>query len=192
VKGEFGSALEFDGAGAGVKISPGLVHEKFTTIVWVYSEGDWGVKRTEIWFGSQTYGYFVLLRGDERAAWKQSEGMLHWYDEAGWHAIGSGKLKAETWYHLAGGYDGKKLEFYLNGKLIGSEETKIANATKDMTIGCHPNPTNWFKGIIDDIAVFDRALTKEEINKIITFGLEQMNSVSSREKLGIRWGEIKN
>ena len=191
VNGQFATALEFDGAQACVKISPGLEHEKFTAVAWVYSEGDWGVKRTEIWVGSQTYADSVLIRGDERAEWKQGEAMLHWNDGGAWHAIGSGKLKAKTWYHLAGTYDGKDLKFYVDGKLKGSEATAIRAGAGDTTIGCHPNPANWFEGIIDDVAVFDTALAEEDINKIVTRGLEKWLSVEPAEKFATRWAKIK-
>ena len=192
VDGQFATALEFDGAQSCVKISPGLEHEDFTIVAWVYSEGDWGVKRTEIWTGSQTYADSVLIRGDERADWKQGEAMLHWNDGAAWHAIGSGKLKAKTWYHLAGTYDGKELKFYLDGKLKGAEATAIRAGAGDTTIGCHPNPANWFGGIIDDVGIFDNALTEEEINIIITRGLENRLSVDPAKKFATHWAKIKN
>ena len=64
-------------------------------------------------------------------------------------------------------------------------------AATDTFIGCHPNPPNWWKGMIDEVAVFDTVLTKEEIKNAITRGLEKMNSVSSQGKLVAEWGKSR-
>ena len=50
--------------------------------------------------------------------------MFHWTDGASWYAIGSGKLDQDTWYHLAGTFDGKTLKFYVDGKLVGQKDSK--------------------------------------------------------------------
>ena len=193
VKGKFGEALEFDGASTCVRISPGLSNlENLTVVVWVYSAQKWGTTRSEIWCGSATYGEYLLLRADERGEWHPGEAMCHWYDGAAWGAIPSGSLKDEIWYHLAGSYDGKDLKLYLNGKLVGSESTAVASGSMDTCIGCHPTPTNWWNGMIDEVAVFDIALAEEEINNIIDYGLENMNPVSPKEKLTNTWGKIKH
>ena len=115
------------------------------------------------------------LRGDNRVEWLK---------------IGSGKLKAKTWHHLAGIFDGKNLKFILDGKLIGSTAIKLA--AKDTYIGAHPNPTNWWNGMIDEVAVFDAVLAEEEINHIITRGLENWQPVDLSEKMATRWAKIKS
>ncbi|HIE27539.1 TPA: LamG domain-containing protein, partial [Candidatus Poribacteria bacterium] len=132
-----------------------------------------------------------LFRGDERGNWHAGEAIWHWYDGASWGAIPSSPLKDNVWYHLAGSYDGKTLNLYLNGKLVGSKSTAVASGSMDTCIGCHPTPTNWWNGMIDEVAVFDLALTEEEINNIISYGLENMNPVSPSGKLSTTWGKIK-
>ena len=52
--------------------------------------------------------------------------------------------------------------FYKNGKLAGA---------KDSFIGAHPIPTNFVQGMIDDVAIFDGALSAEEIKRIVDRGL---------------------
>ena len=185
VDGKFGKAIEFDGATAGVKISPGLVLKEFSIVLWVNSSEDWGIKRTELWCGSQTYGDAVLIRGDERPDWKKGEAMLHWTDGAGWYAIGSGKLKSKTWYHLAATFDGKTLKFYKNGKLAGEKNSTIGAGNADTFIGAHPIPTNFFQGVIDD------ALTTEEIQNIVDRGLEKRLYIEVANKKAIHWAKIK-
>ena len=63
---------------------------------------------------------------------------------------------------MARTFGGKALMFYKNGKLAGA---------KDNLIGAHPIPNNFFHGMIDDVAIFDGALSAEEIKKIVDRGL---------------------
>ena len=194
VDGKFGKALELDGTTTGLKIAPGLTFDQFTAALYVNSAKEWGISRTEIWAGSKKYGDAVLIRGDERGAWKNGEAMLHWTDGAGgWFAIGSGKLDQDKWYHLAGTFDGTTLKFYLDGKLVGQEDTKIGTGDTSTFIGCHPAPTNYFQGTIDDVAVYDHPLSADEIKKIATMGLaSKSTAVRPVRKLSTQWSRIKS
>jgi hypothetical protein len=192
VNGKFGKALELDGTSTGLKVAPGLALKNFTAVLWVNSGKDWGKTRTELWCGSKTYGDAVLIRGDDRADWKKGEAMLHWTDGAAWHAIGSGKLKSKTWYHLAGTFNGSTLKFYVDGKLVGQKDSKIGAGEKDTFIGCHPNPTNYFQGMIDEVAIFDDALGGVEISKIATDGFGGATSVFPADKLATKWSKIRS
>ena len=192
VNGKFGKALELDGTSTGLKVAPGLALKNFTAVLWVNSGKDWGKTRTELWCGSKTYGDSVLIRGDDRADWKKGEAMLHWTDGAAWHAIGSGKLKSKTWYHLAGTFNGSTLKFYVDGKLVGQKDSKIGAGEKDTFIGCHPNPTNYFQGMIDEVAIFDDALGGVEISKIATDGFGGATPVFPADKLATKWSKIRS
>ena len=192
VNGKFGKALELDGTSTGLKVAPGLALKNFTAVLWVNSGKDWGKTRTELWCGSKTYGDAVLIRGDDRADWKKGEAMLHWTDGAAWHAIGSGKLKSKTWYHLAGTFNGSTLKFYVDGKLVGQKDSKIGAGEKDTFIGCHPNPTNYFQGMIDEVAIFDDALGGVEISKIAADGFGGATPVFPADKLATKWSEIRS
>ena len=193
VEGKFGKALGLDGTSTGLKIAPGFSLTDFTAALYVNSVKEWGVSRTELWCGSKTYGDAVLIRGDDRAAWKKGEAMLHWTDGAGWYAIGSGKLDKNKWYHLAGTFDGKTLKFYVDGKLVGQKDSKIGAGSKDTFIGCHPNPTNYFQGMIDDVAIYNHALSEDEISKIATTGLGAgAAAVYPVDKLSTQWARIKS
>ena len=51
-----------------------------------------------------------------------------------------------------------------------------------------PDGKNYFMGIIDEVRLYDRVLTKDEINKNMEAGL----AVELAQKLTSTWGEIKD
>lgn len=73
------------------------------------------------------------------------------------------------WYHVVGTYDGSVIKVYLNGVVtatIASGEMTNApgSATSTVTIGARAsNNGNWFQGLIDEVAIYNRALPETEI-----------------------------
>ena len=61
-------------------------------------------------------------------------------------------------------------------------------------IGRHDQHGGFYQGLIDEVALFNTALTEEDINKIMTGGLERsvgLTAVSPKGNLTTTWGEIK-
>jgi len=48
----------------------------------------------------------------------------------------------------------------------------------------------WFKGMIDEVAVFNKALTDKEINSVMN-GLKMAMAVDPKGKVASTWGYIK-
>jgi hypothetical protein len=74
-------------------------------------------------------------------------------------------LPTGTWTHLAVTYDGRALRLFRNGAQIASRTTagSIATSSGALRIGGNDVWGEWFSGEIDDVRVYDRALTAEEI-----------------------------
>jgi hypothetical protein len=95
------------------------------------------------------------------------------------------------WYHFAGTYDGDTLRIYVNGELEGetSGVPPIATSSLDLWIGFD----DWasalgFHGIIDDVRIYSKALTQDEIKK----AMEGPVAVQmTQDKLPVTWGAIK-
>jgi hypothetical protein len=85
-----------------------------------------------------------------------------------WSFASFGTLSANTWYHLAASFDGTTLKAYTNGVLI---TTTPVSGVPDAEVGTlkfgrhSTTATNFFAGTIDDVRVYGRALTDEEIKK---------------------------
>nr|MDP9491685.1 PQQ-dependent sugar dehydrogenase [Actinomycetota bacterium] len=80
-------------------------------------------------------------------------------------ANGTTQLALNTWSHLAGTYDGATLRLYVNGIQAGSLATtgQIAVSTGDLWIGGNNVWSEWFTGLIDEVRIYNRALTAGEI-----------------------------
>ena len=86
-----------------------------------------------------------------------------------WQAASFGTLEADTWYHLAGTYDGEDLKAYVNGKLITTNSAPTgaaANETASLKLGKHAKSAQYFTGTIDDARVYNGVLSQKEIQRI--------------------------
>lgn len=83
-------------------------------------------------------------------------------------------LKAESalplgrWVHLAGTFDGQTMRIYLDGELKGTMDRPgpINSSEFHLCLGnfevAHPS---YFRGIIDEVKLYDRALSAEEVKQ---------------------------
>lgn len=82
---------------------------------------------------------------------------------------------AENWHHVAGTFDGTNVKLYLDGKEVASAQTEdgIVAGPNQVGIGAdvtydaqNPNVPDTFKGTIDNVRIYDRALSADELNDI--------------------------
>jgi hypothetical protein len=84
---------------------------------------------------------------------------------------GTTKLALNTWTHLATTYDGTNQRFYVNGVLVGTTAGtgSIAVSNGAIRIGGNASSTGeFFQGLIDEVRVYNRALTAAEITRDMT------------------------
>lgn len=79
-------------------------------------------------------------------------------------------LNEKQWYHVAATYDGVTLKLFLNGTPVASS-AKTSAITTDaslLTIGKNPSAKDsYFKGKIDEVRVFNVALTDSQVQRIV-------------------------
>ncbi|MDN3675839.1 choice-of-anchor D domain-containing protein [Flavobacterium paronense] len=79
-------------------------------------------------------------------------------------------MTTSRWYHVAATYGGGNLNLYLNGKLVATQAVSgsiSADATK-LTLGKNPaSSTNYFKGKIDEVRVFNTTLTNTQVERMV-------------------------
>lgn len=80
-------------------------------------------------------------------------------------------IKKGQWYYVAFTYDRSVAKMYINGDLVRSvSKTVNFNAnSKDLFIGRHENSLfpYYFNGIIDEVRIYNRALTSCEISHLV-------------------------
>ncbi len=78
----------------------------------------------------------------------------------------SGNLPLNTWYHATATYDGTRMRLYLNGVEVGSTAKTGAvamNGNVPLNLGRNPDGSNYMRGTLDDVRIYNRALTRNEI-----------------------------
>jgi len=103
---------------------------------------------------------------------------------------GKTELKVNNWYHIATTWDGKTINVYLDGNLenIVSAGGAFARASWPLYIGLSPAYTEPMDGIIDEVAIYNRPLAANELQKDME---AVMASVEPSGKLATAWGCIK-
>ncbi|TXK16374.1 BNR-4 repeat-containing protein [Homoserinibacter sp. GY 40078] len=96
---------------------------------------------------------------------------------SGWYSAGTtakgGSLGVGTWHHLVGTYDGSTVRLYVDGSLVGTGTAPISGAiatgTSPLRVG-YPSAANVdpMAGAVDDVEIFDRALTAAEVARFST------------------------
>ena len=105
-----------------------------------------------------------------------------------------GLVEAETWTFIAGTYDGSMVKTYFDGELVVEQGVSGGLTPNDSTlrIGHREASSHWWRGMLDEVAVFHRALGEDEINAIMNQGLGAAMSVEPHSKLPTVWGKIKS
>ncbi len=106
--------------------------------------------------------------GQARGLWLRDPATLSFFfrnNPPDLHAPISGGVDTGRWHYLVGTYDGTTARLYYDGKLVGRIETKIhtvLNGTFHLGANIDEH-TRDFHGLVDDVALYDRALTADEI-----------------------------
>ncbi len=112
----------------------------------------------------------------------------------GWVSSVAVPISTNTWYHVAGTYDGSNIIIYLNGQPQGSPVNvsgTIAPSPSPLNIGRDPLNTNrFFEGRIDEVEIFERALSAPEILQIYNAGSDGKCKFSTVVPALNEWGII--
>ena len=87
----------------------------------------------------------------------------------GWNTLGSAPVQNDTWVYLAGTHDGSTKRFFVNGQQVGSNQSAFSPNDASVVLriggGATESPTGdfFFEGLIDEAAVYDRALSPARI-----------------------------
>lgn len=201
VEGRYGSALEFNGTSSCVTIphseSLSIEEDKISIIAWFMQDGNgsgtWHtvVCKGPMLTGQVTENWAVFTNSQEQyiCTTLTMDGGERW-----WTTSGAGTVPVDgEWRHFATTYDGEELNYYLDGELVNTEPKNgdLLPNEEALTIGCRSNDGTPWGGMLDEIAIFRRALSQQEIKNIMENGLTTFLAVEPAGKLSTVWGNLK-
>ena len=199
VSGKFGKAIELDGVddyvdapdSPSLSVGGGSITIQFWTKLNGPSRDEWVRKNpTNDW---QPCYDVETPDGGTKIRWLYGTG-----SEIDFQSVNS--LDLEVWQHVAVTYDASTDEarIYLDGKLDNSTISAVATFDTDekLQIGRHYRESDgatggYVDGLIDEVGIFNVALTEADIQAIMNDGLSSMLAVSPKDKLTTTWADLK-
>ncbi|WP_394493421.1 LamG-like jellyroll fold domain-containing protein [Shewanella sp. ENK2] len=184
--------LTFDGNADYVQIadaSDGSIDfagENFTIQAWIYLEpgsnnSNRNILAKKISANAGYKGWSLSIDDTNRLSWQHNA----YNDGAKTYSVGT-TFKTDRWYHVAvvADWEGGKIKTYVNGSEQNSSSNGLGTKRNlsnhvPMRIGAYSSTnttSNTFKGKIDDVAVWTRALSADEVNAckdVMELGCEQ-------------------
>ncbi len=159
------------GRGGRVDSPPALSTGQFSLTVFVYLEApaQSAIVATSLDGERGNFGLSLAENGMLQAAIRSKNGDVS-------SIAGGSVLPLKTWRHVVVTADGKQLQFYEGGKLVASAPCAAVAASDSETVwfGTDARATQVWDGRIDELALFDRALTAEEIATLYRTAQEEI------------------
>lgn len=168
VTGKFGQALSFDGINDWVTVNSASsldLTNGMTLEAWVYptaAMNSWRSVLLKEQAGGLAYALYAHSDSNQPVASINIIG-----DQ---NLAGGATLTANTWVHLVATYDGVTERLYVNGTQVASKAQtgSMTVSTGALRIGGNSVWSEYFKGYIDEVRVYNRALTASEIKTDMT------------------------
>ena len=111
--------------------------------------------------------------------------------------VRGGEWEMEEWNFVALTHDGKTLALYVNGEVVADLDVGKPSFSQQHDKGSiwltrWKGGAGWdFSGVLDEVAIFNAALSEDDLTTIMEDGLEKALSVSPVGRLTTTWGNIK-
>lgn len=199
VSGVEGNAFDFDGTNDFVRVNDSSSLDfsnaiSMSAFINPHTPGAGDGTMAIVWKGNissptdQSYGF--LWTSDRRVFFRINAGGLR--------QVATPVLDLNQFHHVTGVYDGSQIQMFLNGVLVSSTSVTgtITNTSHSLFLGASSldsvNPFALFDGAVDDVALYNRALSLEdvrfnaglvpEINSALFFFLTFVCFFSQRKK----------
>jgi hypothetical protein len=181
-KGESGQAFRFGGIGLQQSIdipySPALINPTYSVEAWINPMAKPANAENQDWIFGQNMGLQLNIRNGTTGVYAafQFRSGASFYD-----VVSAAQIPLNTFTHVAGTWEGTTLRLYINGASSNSRNPGTApmDSGCDFFIGGVNNPAGgmcnyvgqFFRGSIDEVSLYNRALTAAEIQSDYEAGL---------------------
>lgn len=188
---------------SGIRLNGGIVQmEQNAFIVPI---GEIGEITMEAWFFLNEHAAYDGIISIEAAAGGCCEfrtmvnpGFNPFWD-AGHHAdksLANYTFELDEWYHYVLVADGKDGKIYVNGEFIGEQPEnfrwpEFKEAAIYIGAGENPGVHRVEDAIIDEVVIYAKALTEEEVQASMEQSVPGVLAVDPKEKLAVTWGDLK-
>jgi hypothetical protein len=168
-----GSA-SFDGSSDYIQLNDPFSYTNHTIAAWVYVEA---LSTNALIFDTRDSGidgiYLFCNSAEQVKYFVNSSGLT------------STNTFQDKWVYAVGTYDGTTLKLYIDGSLDQSATTsQTVSTTSDAIIGANAYSLDkYFKGNLANVAIWNRALSSDEINSVMWKGYQ---SLTSSEQSGLQ------
>lgn len=165
-----GSSLDFSGEGRNNVLLPGvtsdyLSEESFTVSMWINSTG------------MKNFNYLIHFNDDRPGIRLNDENRILFSFKSSWNTeplanqasaglLSENAIPLNVWTHVACKWDGSTFSGYVNGNLTGQIELPYFILGRNVHIGSDGGDVRDFEGMMDEVRLYNRALTEAEIQEL--------------------------
>lgn len=188
--------LNFDGIDDVVDLGSGLTtyftgKTQVTLQAWVRPE-------TTSLFGVivGNYNYPTNVNAMQMLLRREGTNYSFWLDSgSGYTAVTAvNSVIVDTWQHITGTWDGTNMRIYINGTLINTvaKTGTIPAKTTSFSIGFNASSSERFDGDIDEVRIWDIALTATDIMNTMNCEAQQQPELIAHYKLNQGFDAVSN
>ena len=192
--GKFGNALKLNGESDWVEVPHAdilTVDENVTVMAWINAERHTG-PNDQRWQG-------ILAKGNSPRSYsfytESPSECLH-LSAGGSGSVCTGKIALNEWQHVVAHVDNGTHRYWLNGENVGEFDGQNplpgAADTADVLVGKTHEGNREFLGLLDEVRVWNRALSEDEIRAEMEMGDASLTPVDPLDKLSTTWATLKS
>ncbi|WP_327586250.1 PQQ-dependent sugar dehydrogenase [Nonomuraea sp. NBC_00507] len=159
--GKYGQALSFNGTSSWVTVADSStlrLTNGMTLEAWVRPASVTGWRTVLMKEFGTDLAYAIMSSGGSGPG-------AFIFTSSGANAPAASNLPLNTWSHVAATYDGSTLRMFVNGTQVATNLTggNLRTGTSPLRIGGNSGSGEYFSGLIDEVRIYNKALTAAEI-----------------------------
>ena len=217
VAGKVGLAFDFDGDGDGVEVAHSTsltLPNAVTAACWIFPRATQNAdgidhagivwKGNMIGWGADMYNFRIATAGTAGLTWGSTGGGVE-----GYFATSSCFVNGlNTWYHVALVENGSEGRAYVNAVVLTDADVDGGDMHRPRApydvwegepvrigwsqgYGGDINTLIYFDGIIDEVVIYNRALSANDISELMDESLDRSTAVAPGDKLTTTWSRIR-